>query len=183
MTFVCLGWGSLTWDKERASELPTRGDWRADGPALPIEFARKSSDGRLTLVITPGAKRIPVLWSELNVDCIATAITCLARREGPRDGKPTPEKNIGRSPSGDNYQEAAEIARWQSDRSLSGVVWTALKPNFPNRPGCVPLLRDVLAHLKSLSGPAVRTAETYIRKTPLQINTAFRAAIAEVTVK
>ncbi len=177
MTFVCLGWGSLIWDQTRAVELPTRGGWEPDGPSLPIEFARKSADGRLTLVITPGAKRVPALWAVLDVESMEDAVSLLARREGPKGGKPTAEKNIGRYPSGDESPEALEIAAWQSGRDFAGVVWTALRPNFTNRPGDVPLLSDAQGHLASLSGPAAACAQNYIRNAPAQIATEFRAAI------
>ena len=74
MTTVCLGWGSLIWDQCRAAELPTRGCWHKDGPFLPIEFARVSSNGRLTLVIMPDAKLVPVQWAKLDVDSLDEAI-------------------------------------------------------------------------------------------------------------
>ena len=67
---VCLGWGSLIWCPD---SLPTIGDWHADGPDLPVEFARQSKDGRITLVIEPGAKRVPVLWTRLTVGSIDAA--------------------------------------------------------------------------------------------------------------
>lgn len=177
MTFVCLGWGSLIWDKTRVAELPTRGDWQSDGPSLPIEFARKSNDGRLTLVITPGAKRVPVLWVVLDVDSMENATALLRGREGPKGGKPTADKNIGRYPGRDESPEVLEIAAWQSGRGFTGVVWTALRPNFTNRPGDVPLLSDAQGHLASLSGTDVACAQNYIRNAPAQIATEFRAAI------
>jgi hypothetical protein len=177
MTFVCLGWGSLIWDETRAAELPTRGDWQTDGPSLPIEFARISSDRRLTLVITPNAKRVPVLWAVLDVDSMEDAVALLARREGPRGGKPTPERNIGRYPGGDESPEAVEIGAWQSGRGFAGAVWTALRPNFPSRPCGVPLLSDAQEHLASLSGTAAAGAQSYIRNAPPQIETEFRYAI------
>jgi len=177
MTFVCLGWGSLIWDEERAPELPTRGPWRSDGPHLPIEFARKSVGHRLTLVITPGAKRVPVLWAELEVSSFDEAINALANREGRKGGGPTRQENIGRWPSGHNFPETEVIAEWESTKGFNGVVWTALRPNFQDCQQNVPQLSDVLEYIMGLTGPEARVAKRYILKTPAQIETGFRAAI------
>lgn len=43
-----IGWGSLIWS---LGCLELQSGWRQDGPLLPVEFARVSRDGRLTLVI------------------------------------------------------------------------------------------------------------------------------------
>lgn len=80
MTIVCLGWGSLVWNSE---ELPV-GKWSSDGPQLPIEFARQSADGRITLVIAEDGEPVPVLWAPLNVKSIDEARKALAHREGCR---------------------------------------------------------------------------------------------------
>jgi hypothetical protein len=53
MTIGCLGWGSLIRDQ---GKLPVRGTWQGDGPELPVEFARQSTNGRVTLVVTEGAR-------------------------------------------------------------------------------------------------------------------------------
>ena len=55
MKIACLGWGSLVW---RPDNLLIRSEWFSDGPFLPIEFARRSQDGRLTLVIVEKAKPV-----------------------------------------------------------------------------------------------------------------------------
>jgi hypothetical protein len=48
MKIAVLGWGSLIWQpRELRISLPI---WKTDGPELPVEFARVSMDGRLTLV-------------------------------------------------------------------------------------------------------------------------------------
>jgi hypothetical protein len=59
---VCLGWGSLIWNPK---DLPVE-DWHGDGPALPVEFARISRGGRLTLVVADSAAQLPVLWTRLE---------------------------------------------------------------------------------------------------------------------
>lgn len=51
-----LGWGSLLWDTSHKDFDEQREDWRFDGPALKLEFSRKSAKRRLnalTLVIDP----------------------------------------------------------------------------------------------------------------------------------
>jgi hypothetical protein len=52
---ACIGWGSLIWSRRK---LDLDGNWRADGPLLPVEFARQSSHGRITLVLEEAQLRI-----------------------------------------------------------------------------------------------------------------------------
>lgn len=80
-----LGWGSLIWRPKNLMIKYTK--WKNDGPKLPIEFARKSNDGRLTLVIydkylDDESKWIKVLWNLMNVDSIQEAIGNVCIREG-----------------------------------------------------------------------------------------------------
>ena len=76
--FACLGWGTLVW---RPEGLPLRGTWSIDGPHLPIEFARQSSEGHITLVIVDDSPLTTVLWSELTVISLGAAVSALAERE------------------------------------------------------------------------------------------------------
>ncbi len=72
MTIVVLGWGSLYWAPR---ELRIRDGWQADGPHLPVEFVRVSSDGRLTLVLFEEAEAVQVpLFSILPLLCMWFAI-------------------------------------------------------------------------------------------------------------
>jgi hypothetical protein len=64
---ACIGWGSLIWD---GRNLDVDGHWRPNGPALPVEFARQSRDGRITLVIVQGAAPVPSVWSVFNTQQI-----------------------------------------------------------------------------------------------------------------
>lgn len=86
MRIACIGWGSLIWDPR---ELLIYGEWQNDGPFLPLEYMRKSKDGRLTLVITETAKPIKTLWILMATNSLETAIVSLLKREGiPEKGKP-----------------------------------------------------------------------------------------------
>ena len=46
-----IGWGSLIWNQ---AELQISKPFTLGGPALNIEFARISMDGRLTLIVDDG---------------------------------------------------------------------------------------------------------------------------------
>ena len=79
MTVACLGWGSLIWEPD---DLPQTG-WQTDGPLLPVEFARQSGDGWITLVIAADATPVPVLWTRLsNLNSVHESRDALAKREG-----------------------------------------------------------------------------------------------------
>ena len=82
------GWGSLIWCQKT---LPVSGAWQADGPVLPIEFARKSNDKRITLVITPDAPPVTILWAALAVETLAEAKAALAAREGITESERQPQ--------------------------------------------------------------------------------------------
>lgn len=82
MNIACLGWGSLIWSPQ-SLRLRTE-EWNTDGPKLPIEFARISTDRRVTLVLAENAKRLPVLWALMKSSKLCAAINDLATREGVR---------------------------------------------------------------------------------------------------
>jgi hypothetical protein len=172
---VCLGWGSLFWDPRN---LPTRGNWKEDGPLLPIEFARLSGRHRLTLVFMPGAELVPVLWAELDVPTLKDAVSALAAREEAR-GRNYIERVIARWPHTDkacSYPGLPEVEEWATERAIDGVVWTALEPKFPKE-GHSPSSDEAVAYLKKLEGKPRAAAEQYIRRAPDQIRTAYRRAI------
>ena len=170
---VCLGWGSLIWFP---GSLPTIGDWNTDGPELPVEFARQSRDGRITLVIEPKSERVPVLWTRLTVGSIDAARRALADRE---------EVCLARNPRSIGYWslerasehvESVGIAAWAKAKGVNAVVWTALKPRF-NGSLTMPTCEEVVRHLRNLKGPERTKAEEYVRKTRKQIRTAYREVI------
>jgi hypothetical protein len=115
MKIAVIGWGSLT-DKtdERNKAFPIEWDWRQDGPLLPVEFARQSKDGRITLVIIPNRSEVrcvPTLWTLMNVPDIDAAGRELARR------KDTTIRNIAFWNAESSHGNSADIVKnWALDQ-------------------------------------------------------------------
>lgn len=172
MDIACLGWGSLVWDPRT---IPIRGKWFDDGPILPIEFARESSNGRITLVIADVDFRVRSLWALMSVWNLDDAKAELAAREN--ISEQNVKHSIGfwdRASSNSHGRSAAKIALWAEKHNLNGVVWTNLKFGFKNNRDFMPTYADVLKHLRSLPHEKRRVAEKYIRQAPIQIDTEYR---------
>ena len=170
---VCLGWGSLIWDHRN---LPAGGQWRNDGPGLPVEFARQSQDGRMTLVIADKSEPIPVLWTRLELNRLDDARHALAHREGISFANLDLSVGYWSETLRSTHTQAGLIGKWAGNIGASAVVWTALKPRFGGK-SVTPSCGQVLSYLSELSGNARHRAEEYVRRAPAQISTRYRDAI------
>lgn len=126
-----LGWGSLIWDPQ---DLCYNGEWYKDGPSLPVEFARISEDGILTLVLYLSAKKVQVLWTYSKKITISEAIHNLSEREK------CPIESIGfidlkTQESRCNVLPEVKdiIGSWAKGKGLDSVVWTDLSSNFSDK--------------------------------------------------
>lgn len=146
----------------------SQASWCQDGPMLPIEFARKSKGGRLTLVIYPGVKKVPVLWAEMQQSELYDAIETLRKREG------TSETNIGYISGGKHRTQFSMILdplkAWVKKHQFDALVWTDLKPKFENYSE-----RAVLEYLQKEANKSA--CREYIFKAPAQIDTEMRKFI------
>jgi hypothetical protein len=173
---ACLGWGSLVW---RPGALPLAAAaraWNPDGPELPVEYARQSQNFPLTLVISAESKPVRVLWAELDARSGAEARAKLAARE---TKSAPPELVCGlweRGASVDGGLGVADIAAWAEARNVDAVVWTKLSPLF-NGEKRVPTCNEVIDYISWLKREQQVLAFEYIRKTPRQVTTVYRAAI------
>lgn len=171
MTIACLGWGSLIWRNEG---LLCDRNWRTDGPQLPVEFARTSRGGEITLVILDDVPAVPVLWSIMEVSTLAAAVENLRIREGNTHRKWIGSWSRDRG-STTPYHEV--VANWARPREFSGVVWTALPPKCGEEVGRIPTLTDILDHISTLEPVKQDRAREYILKAPPQITTILRPAL------
>lgn len=169
---VILGWGSLVWDP-RGLEQQLSGEWRGDGPMLPVEFCRQSKNGRLTLAIFDKAEPVQVLWSTTTTTDLAMAASALAQREDcpVRHITTLSELNPDSNPFG--------IRNWMQRIGAEATLWTGLPPKFQGNNFVAPTVSEAVDYLRSLGDTSRVLAEEYIRKAPRQIRTPYRAAIEE----
>jgi len=172
-----LGWGSLIWCPR---QLQYEGEWQQDGPVLPIEFSRISSDGRLTLVIdTQRGVDTPTRFVASSHTDLKSAI------ENLRDRECTLERNIGyidvvngqqRCRNGERVCQA--IRDWAAELGFDAVIWTDLLPKFEE--GKPFTVENAVAYLQSLSPAKAACAREYIRNAPQEVDTPLRRRLDEV---
>jgi len=175
MKIVVLGWGSLIWDPR---DLRIDGEWQKDGPTLPIEFARVSRDGRLTLVLFPEAEKVPVLWNYMKTEEINEAINNLKDREGTTIDKIGFIKKTGEVRS-NLITEPNEIKEWAKTKDIDAVIWTDLLSNFKERTSLEFNEDNIIKYLKDLLSDKKEKAKEYITCAPPQIRTRIREKIEE----
>jgi hypothetical protein len=168
-----IGWGYLIWDPRGLDLQP---EWHADGPLLPVEFARFSNGPLLTPVLVEGVPLQPALWTHSRKSSVLAAAADLAIREGVLThdiGNWTLAEDMGIS-SGIE----ATIGQWVRSKGLDGAVWRAQEPNLPDRSPGVASEQVRLEYLRELvtSGRAA-AAKEHIERTPEQIATRFRELV------
>ncbi len=174
MKIAVLGWGSLIWEPK---ELEANKEWNSDGPFLPVEFARISNNGRLTLVIKENMKPVQVLWTLMKSNKLSIARKSLMEREG------TSEKRIGfvnltKNTECSKYNNISEVIKqWAKEKEVDAVIWTDLGVKFNDAIDKELNIENVVNYLSNLSGEKKVLAKEYIIRAPKQIKTEFRKAI------
>ncbi|MGB8276285.1 MAG: hypothetical protein WCF16_13560 [Alphaproteobacteria bacterium] len=177
-----LGWGSLLWHPHAAFES-RHGEWRFDGPWLPLEFTRVSpaSKGGLTLVIDPVHGH-----PTQTAHCLSTRETAgeatrdLQEREWAKSAELIGcfERGTGACASPRDGVEAA-IADWAAAKDFDAVVWTAYPANFREKTGTEFSVAAATSYLKALPRDEQERAVKYIHKAPPFVRTPLRTALLE----
>lgn len=173
MKIVCLGWGSLIED---SGKLLIDGEWHNDGPHLPIEFARQSQNGRITLVIHESFSSVPTLWANMTVEEKDGAIESLKTRER------TVTKNVHSILSHSEPHNEIEriVLTWIQEKGIDCAIWTGLPPKFNGTSGTIPTLDDLREYIErqyKKDRLKFSEIEKYIRKTPEQVQTVYRGQL------
>lgn len=163
----------MYWDPRSLDiELP----WRLDGPPLPVEFARVSQDGRLTLVLVEGVPLQTTLWAVSRKATLEEAAKDLQAREG------SGARGIGTWPRLEHRNRVTTydgmMEAWVAIKGLDGVAWTALGPtDRDKRPGWMSET-ERLEYLRGLvAAGKAEAAREYIENAPAQIETPFRELV------
>ncbi len=150
MKIVVLCWGSLYWDL-RGLELSNE-RWEEDGPRLPLEFCRISSDGRATLVINENGNICTTYWQIHKYQNLDEAKKNLKKREGCNIeciGSITQDEPCSKPIT-------KSIHSWLLEKpNIDAVIWTNLESNWPQKRGgedfSIESLRRYLEESKSMS--------------------------------
>lgn len=196
MTISIIGWGSLIWCPG-ALQIESR--WYRDGPALPIEFARISRHGRLTLVIHEESAEVQTYWARSRCKTLDAAIENLREREG------TPKKRLihcllssGKVYEGDGIRRKVpnkiceKISNWLVQKQeLDAAIWTGLSSNWKEKRHRPFNIEDAVLYTKGLEEAVNLTADElqkaeivldsaseYVRNTPAQVQTAVRKRLS-----
>lgn len=168
MKIAVIGWGSIIWDK---GSLKTTGDWRHDGPELPLEFCRISSPGkskeRLTLVLSEIGTKCITYWDLMAATDLKTARNNLRDREG----AVTDDIEIYLRDQNPLSRAAVHMESWlKGHPEVDAVIWTGVSSNWR-------LLRnkdfskeDLIQYLDSKKSSIARIKENF-DKTPEQLQT------------
>lgn len=190
MEIAILAWGSLVWRPTHCGEtlaLQVPGQWAKDGPSLPVEFARISRDGSLTLVVVPDyPHHVTTLWSVSAHQELEPAIRNLATRECITENLASihgVRKDGSRTGSVDE-RIASIVLDWLLARpTLGAAIWTGLGTQ-PSRwrdrgyaEGFTP--DNALSYLRSVQDDETHPVHEYMRRTPAQIRTPVRQRASE----
>jgi hypothetical protein len=170
MKIAILGWGSLIWNSEELKFDKNIG-WNQEGPILPIEFARISQNGRLTLVITEEGNDVKTLYAISIENSVENALQNLRKREGTTTAKIGFYDKAKELFFPENFQYKQNILSWVKDKDIDAVIWTNLGENWNSK------TQNRIDYLKSLVGETKDEAKKYIINTPEQIQTFLRKQI------
>lgn len=179
MNIAVIGWGSLVW---QPGSLRLRTRWRCDGPRLPVEFARISTDGRLTLVIHPGSADVTTYWALSESRALEAARGDLRDREKAQPTGIHYAVRAGQAAGAPAGEVVGRVIEWLNRHpGVDAAIWTGLSSNWPQKRRRPFSLDDAVAF--ALGGPPATgqggcsPVRDYITRAPPQTDTPVRRVL------
>ena len=154
---------------------------------IPIEFARISDDGRLTIVVHSGSRRIATYSVEADHEAVGTARENLRLREGPvrcetlaRDEWIASVDTSGERRGMIGPVDVDAVREWLRAKGYGSAIWTAIPPRLSHpRHGSIRVLtvEAVVDYLRSLAPELQMKTRDYFRSVPSDIQTQLRRGI------
>jgi hypothetical protein len=147
---------------------------------LPIEFARISQDGRLTLVIHPSSKDQRTYWALSEFTTVDEVRRNLGERENAKVADIHYLVRNGDTSKGISQQIVERLNAWlAANDDIQAVVWTGLCSNWEEKRGRDFTVDDAVNYLKTLEfsethEAIIYRAREYVRNTPPNIQTKVR---------
>ena len=186
MRIAIISWGSLV-HTGFSRGLQIEGEWKDEGPVLPIEFSRvsKSGDmeGSLTLVIDEqNGSNVPTQYaisSNRNLDMAITNLQAVERINLVYSiGYVNIVHNTEREWARRNTPITCNtIKAWAQDNSFDAVIWTSLLPNFEAETQFSFNLESAVQYISHLPEPKMSKAFNYIRNAPINVITPLRRVL------
>ena|SRR2546427_1482147 len=183
MNIAVIGWGSLIWCP---GSLRIKTKWRTDGPMLPVEFARISNDGRLTLVIHPGAAPQHTYWAISEFEVLKGARSNLRERESCPSLSAIHYFPLDADSPAIPPEVRTQLDAWlPKHEDVQAVIWTGLETNWRTKRGREFSPEDAIRYLGELETEHTRAeatysrAKEYVRNTPPSVQTEVRLQMQE----
>jgi hypothetical protein len=186
MKIAIIAWGSLIWDPR---ELRIANKFSPNGPKLPLEFARISKDGRLTLAITKKYGTYCKTYSATSAFTdLGDAVGNLYLRETGKHLSVPFDKNNRNNPEAvswyvrgkkiPNEAQYRIMKDWLKQRNMSdydAVIWTSLSMKFYEKSKMIFTPKNAVRYLMRLTPEARSRALEYIDNAPPEMRTHVRA--------
>jgi hypothetical protein len=168
MKIAVICWGSILWDQ---GSLKTSGQWKKDGPPLPLEFCRISSPRkpkeRVTLVINEESAPTSTYWNYMEASDLKSARNNLRDREG----AVTDDIHIFTRGQNPLSRVAQIIESWlELHPEVDVVIWTGVESNWFQVRGTKYSSEDFHLYLEGKKKSIQKIKEVF-EKTPGDIQT------------
>lgn len=178
-----IGWGSLLFPQNKKKLSIVGNKFNENGPQVPLELTRISSDGRLTLVIDEDAGvENNALYAISKHKTINKAFDELVKTEkvNPKLIGVVDIRNKQTSESATKHSNTTmSIANWARKNKFDAVLWCALGRKFKDKINVKFSPENAVSYLSKLPVQERNNSIKYIKSLPKTIKTPVTQLVAK----